>query len=518
MNIMRTLTINGTTYNVTPVVPASSVTLLAAAWTGNGDAYAQVVELPGVTANTKVDLQPTPEQLEEFHYLTLAFVAENENGVVTVYAIGDKPTSDHTIQTTLTEVEAAGKIRGNTVGTTMPRPDWDQTDPTKADYILNKPVVVKSVNDITPDENGNVEVEAGGVTDAEKSLILTLFRNAAYTAPNMADTLAQLEELWSGGEEPDEPVNPEVTLTSISVVYSGGDVAVGTAVTDLTGVSVTAYYSDGSTATVTDYTLSGTIAEGENTITVSYQGKTATFTVNGIAESTGENNGWIDGQAYELNKVDCLKLDTTTGETTEAESGTMVTDFLPCLGVSAVSYEAFDSASILNSVMYDENKNFIKANGLLPVADPTQDNANTYLVLYNVVPEGTAYLRFTQRSSIKYLTSVTPHKYPVLTETTERETGRWYESGAVLGSLNANDGTIVVDGTWYVTGHCMVYGASKVHFSQGTRKTVVFYDGNKNYISGTTINNTTTFEIPENAVYMAASSVDMNNLHIWLEV
>lgn len=31
------------------------------------------------------------------------------------------------------------KIRGNTVGTTMPRPDWKQTDPRKADYIFNKP-------------------------------------------------------------------------------------------------------------------------------------------------------------------------------------------------------------------------------------------------------------------------------------------------------------------------------------------------------------------------------------------
>ena len=31
------------------------------------------------------------------------------------------------------------KIRGNTVGTTTPRPDWEQTDPRKADYIKNKP-------------------------------------------------------------------------------------------------------------------------------------------------------------------------------------------------------------------------------------------------------------------------------------------------------------------------------------------------------------------------------------------
>lgn len=79
----------------------------------------------------------------------------------------------------------------------------------------------------------------------------------------------------------------EVTLSSISATYSGGDVAVGTALTDLTGIVVTATYSDGSTETVTDYTLSGTIAEGSNTVTVSYGGKTANFTVTGVAESSG---------------------------------------------------------------------------------------------------------------------------------------------------------------------------------------------------------------------------------------
>lgn len=75
----------------------------------------------------------------------------------------------------------------------------------------------------------------------------------------------------------------QVTLTSISATYTGGDVTVGTALTDLTGITVTATYSDGSTANVTDYTLSGTIAEGSNTITVSYGGKTTTFTVTGVA-------------------------------------------------------------------------------------------------------------------------------------------------------------------------------------------------------------------------------------------
>lgn len=42
---------------------------------------------------------------------------------------------------------------------------------------------------------------------------------------------------------------------------------------------VTANYSDGTSATVTNYTLSGTLTEGTSTITVSYGGQTATFSV-----------------------------------------------------------------------------------------------------------------------------------------------------------------------------------------------------------------------------------------------
>lgn len=95
-------------------------------------------------------------------------------------------------------------------------------------------------------------------------------------------------------EEPDTPVEPDVpedaTLSSISATYTGGDVTVGTALSSLTGITVTATYSDGTSKTVTDYTLSGEIAEGENTITVSYGGKTTTFKVTGVAESGGDNN------------------------------------------------------------------------------------------------------------------------------------------------------------------------------------------------------------------------------------
>lgn len=145
MSVLKTLTVNGTTYSVVPVVPTNSVTLLASGWVGSEGSYSQVVALPGVTSHTKVDLQPTPEQVEIFLAKTLAFVTENANGVVTVFSIGDKPTNNYTIQVTMTEVEGASPIRGNTVGLPNPSPDWTQSDSRKADFIRNKPDIAAAV-------------------------------------------------------------------------------------------------------------------------------------------------------------------------------------------------------------------------------------------------------------------------------------------------------------------------------------------------------------------------------------
>jgi hypothetical protein len=82
----------------------SEITLLAAAWVGDDSPYSQVVTIDKVTKNSKIDLQPSVEQLVAFHDKDLAFVTENDDGVITVYAIGDRPTKDYTIQVTITEV------------------------------------------------------------------------------------------------------------------------------------------------------------------------------------------------------------------------------------------------------------------------------------------------------------------------------------------------------------------------------------------------------------------------------
>ena len=154
MGILKTLTVNGKTYKVTSTAATSSVTLHASAWEGSGNRYSQAAGILGVSETTQVDLTPSEEQLAIFYDKSLALVAVNEGGLVTVYAIGQKPERDYTIQVTLTEVSASGKIIGVTVGT-----------PTSPEKMAQEIKPVKSVNGTAPDAAGNVVVAGGGDVD-----------------------------------------------------------------------------------------------------------------------------------------------------------------------------------------------------------------------------------------------------------------------------------------------------------------------------------------------------------------
>ena len=120
-----------------------SVTLYADKWEkATDDRYYQIVDVANavITPNSKVDLQPSSEQLCIFHDKDLAFVTENKDGVVSVYCVGQVPTKEYTIQATVTEVAAdVDEVIGDTTATPNPRPDWNQTDSSKANYIENKP-------------------------------------------------------------------------------------------------------------------------------------------------------------------------------------------------------------------------------------------------------------------------------------------------------------------------------------------------------------------------------------------
>lgn len=82
----------------------TNTTLYAANWTGDANPWSQVVNMNGITVNSKVDLQPTAVQIVELQNSDIALMAENNDGVITVYAIGSKPTIDYTMQALITEV------------------------------------------------------------------------------------------------------------------------------------------------------------------------------------------------------------------------------------------------------------------------------------------------------------------------------------------------------------------------------------------------------------------------------
>ena len=83
---------------------STSVTLPTANWVGSISPYSQVVTMNGITEISRIDLQPTPDQLAYLQDEEVSLLTTNENGVVTVYAIGTKPTTDLTMQVMITEV------------------------------------------------------------------------------------------------------------------------------------------------------------------------------------------------------------------------------------------------------------------------------------------------------------------------------------------------------------------------------------------------------------------------------
>ena len=82
----------------------TTITLLSDSWVGNTSPYSQAVTVNGVTENSKIDLQPTAELITVLQDAEISLTAENNEGSVTIWAIGDKPTEDYTIQALITEV------------------------------------------------------------------------------------------------------------------------------------------------------------------------------------------------------------------------------------------------------------------------------------------------------------------------------------------------------------------------------------------------------------------------------
>lgn len=216
MAVLKTLTINGTVYQVTQVVAADSITLSASNWKAGENIHSQVVEVTGVASTTKVNLQPTLEQLEIFRQNDLTFTIANRGGVVTVYAIGDMPTNDYTIQITKTEVEGtADVIWGDSVDTPMPRSNLEQTDPTKADYIIGKERLDSKLTALEEDVS-NLKSGGGGTGTRMKTFDLV-----AMGLPNVDVESGEIAVLEMDSTEIRDAMTNDICRFYINMTYRG---------------------------------------------------------------------------------------------------------------------------------------------------------------------------------------------------------------------------------------------------------------------------------------------------------
>lgn len=137
-----------------------------------------------------------------------------------------------------------------------------------------------------------------GMTQTEKNLILTLFRNAAYTSGNMNAVLTQLESIWSGSgggtepdvpvvpDEPDEPGVPETGVSNETEWHSG---------VDYTFTPIADEYPDKSTGEIKAYSV-------WTRTPYLYCAGASTLRITALANTTALERGATDNVFYDSDK------------------------------------------------------------------------------------------------------------------------------------------------------------------------------------------------------------------------
>ena len=82
----------------------AQVHMPATEWKGAISPYFQTVEVPLISDNAMVTIQPAGELIAYLGENGIALSIDNDGGITTAYAIGAKPTEDLTVQVCLLEV------------------------------------------------------------------------------------------------------------------------------------------------------------------------------------------------------------------------------------------------------------------------------------------------------------------------------------------------------------------------------------------------------------------------------
>lgn len=91
---------------LTSVPKRSEITLYVANWivSGDGSYYTHNLTIANSSANTRVDLDPTPEQFINLINEEISMFVANDNGAIKAYSIGGVPSTDMTLAVIVSEV------------------------------------------------------------------------------------------------------------------------------------------------------------------------------------------------------------------------------------------------------------------------------------------------------------------------------------------------------------------------------------------------------------------------------
>lgn len=342
-------------------------------------------------------------------------------------------------------------------------------------------------------------IAISGISAEEKQVFLTLFKAAAYTS-DVSGTIAQLEALWGGTVEPDEPVVP----TTYSITNT---------LTNATSDNTTSVITEGGsyTATITadeGYTLTGANvsvtmggvditadAYADGVVTIASVTGDVVITVAAVEEAA-EDLGWTSGVPYEIEWMDGKWLNNSTG--VEEDNASMsITPYLPSEGVNRLSATGLYSAEVF---CYDEEKNFLRKN------QANINNDNKALP----VPRDATFIRLRKRLSTTNAV-VTPWQDPLLTENTSYDMDTYYGLKYGAGSFNSSGAFVEAD-AHSVSELALCYGATNIQFGEYARSFIAWYDSNKSYI-GQTIRQHTSYSIrpeipPTGAAYFRYMRAD----------
>lgn len=195
-----------------------NLTFRTSGWLGEEGLYSQAFYVYGITDRSQVNIALDVEQYQELSSEGVTLMTENTNGNVLLYAIGNKPSKDYTLQLIIEEVDtdedltringyvvSTGRGNGGSAGVGIDR--IEQTIKSTENgginevtvYLTNGESYTFEVNNGTRGSDGN-GIESA-VMNPDYTLTLTFSEGGTYTTPSLRGPTGMTGEAGADGKD-----------------------------------------------------------------------------------------------------------------------------------------------------------------------------------------------------------------------------------------------------------------------------------------------------------------------------